>query len=90
LHGQTLRDLKSEFASIQNGGVVTSADKEMWEYLANLCKNSNNGIKGRAFDGYESARQNENSGPFDETKENRRTYMDTILVGGKGTKFERT
>ena len=49
-HAQTIRDLTSKFASIKDGDVVGSADKELWEYFANLYKNSNKGIKGRGKD----------------------------------------
>jgi hypothetical protein len=37
----------SKFAPIKDGDVVASVDMELWEYFANLYKNSNNGIKGR-------------------------------------------
>jgi hypothetical protein len=49
-HAQTIRDLTSKFASIKDGDIVGSADKELWEYFANLYKNSNKGIKGRGKD----------------------------------------
>lgn len=43
----TIRYLTSKFASIKDGDIVHAADKELWEYFANLYKNSNKGIKGR-------------------------------------------
>jgi DNA-directed RNA polymerase subunit RPC12/RpoP len=49
-HAQTIRDLTAKFASIKDGDVVASADKELWGYFANLYKNSNKGIKGRGKD----------------------------------------
>lgn len=42
--------MTSKFASIKDGDLVASADKELWEYFANLYKNSNKGIKGRGKD----------------------------------------
>ncbi|TVY20158.1 Asparagine-rich zinc finger protein AZF1 [Lachnellula arida] len=49
-HIATIRALTSKFASIKDGDIVHSADKELWEYFANLYKNSNKGIKGRGKD----------------------------------------
>ncbi|EHL00021.1 putative Asparagine-rich zinc finger protein AZF1 [Glarea lozoyensis 74030] len=49
-HAATIRKLTSKFASIKDGDIVHSADKELWEYFANLYKNSNKGIKGRGKD----------------------------------------
>ncbi|KAH6667752.1 putative asparagine-rich zinc finger protein AZF1 [Halenospora varia] len=49
-HFATIRDLTSRFASIKDGDIVHAADKELWEYFANLYKNSNKGIKGRGKD----------------------------------------
>ncbi|TVY33920.1 Asparagine-rich zinc finger protein, partial [Lachnellula subtilissima] len=46
-HIATIRALTNKFASIKDGDIVHSADKELWEYFANLYKNSNKGIKGR-------------------------------------------
>ena len=46
-HIDTIRKLTSKFASIKDGDLVNAADKELWEYFANLYKNSNKGIKGR-------------------------------------------
>jgi len=42
--------LTNKFASIKDGDIVHAADKELWEYFANLYKNSNKGIKGRGKD----------------------------------------
>ena len=42
--------MTSKFASIKTGDIVSTADKELWEYFANLYKNSNKGIKGRGKD----------------------------------------
>jgi hypothetical protein len=47
IHARTIHDLTAKCASIKDGDVVASADKEQWEYFANLYKNSNKGIKGR-------------------------------------------
>jgi len=49
-HIATIRALTAKFASIKDGDIVHSADKELWEYFANLYKNSNKGIKGRGKD----------------------------------------
>ncbi|PVH73190.1 hypothetical protein DL98DRAFT_552790 [Cadophora sp. DSE1049] len=49
-HIKTITDLTSKFASIQDDDIVPQADKELWEYFANLYKNSNKGIKGRGKD----------------------------------------
>jgi hypothetical protein len=49
-HIATIRALTSKFASIRDGDIVHAADKELWEYFANLYKNSNKGIKGRGKD----------------------------------------
>jgi hypothetical protein len=46
-HIATIRALTARFASIKDGDIVHAADKELWEYLAGLYKNSNKGIKGR-------------------------------------------
>ena len=35
---------------MQEGDAVSAADKELWEYLSTLYKNSNKGIKGRGKD----------------------------------------
>ncbi|KAH6684487.1 putative asparagine-rich zinc finger protein AZF1 [Halenospora varia] len=49
-HTATIRSLTTKFASIKDGDIVHAADKELWEYFANLYKNSNKGIKGRGKD----------------------------------------
>ncbi|KAE8450124.1 hypothetical protein EG329_006905 [Mollisiaceae sp. DMI_Dod_QoI] len=49
-HIATIRALTQKFASIKDGDIVHAADKELWEYFANLYKNSNKGIKGRGKD----------------------------------------
>ncbi|KAH7321477.1 putative asparagine-rich zinc finger protein AZF1 [Rhexocercosporidium sp. MPI-PUGE-AT-0058] len=49
-HIDTIRNLTAKFASIKDGDIVHAGDKEMWEYFANLYKNSNKGIKGRGKD----------------------------------------
>ncbi|RKF53293.1 Zinc finger protein 79 [Golovinomyces cichoracearum] len=49
-HTATLRALTTKFASVQERDNVHAADKELWEYFANLYKNSNKGIKGRGKD----------------------------------------
>ncbi|KAG9232773.1 putative asparagine-rich zinc finger protein AZF1 [Amylocarpus encephaloides] len=45
-HVATIRTLTAKFAST-DGDSIRSKDKELWEYFANLYKNSNKGIKGR-------------------------------------------
>jgi len=62
-HAQTIRDLTSKFASIKDGDIVGSADKELWEYFANLYKNSNKGIKGRGKDRKVGANPKASSNP---------------------------
>ncbi|TVY73322.1 Asparagine-rich zinc finger protein, partial [Lachnellula suecica] len=49
-HIPTIQALTHKFASIKDGDIVHAADKELWEYFANLYKNSNKGIKGRGRD----------------------------------------
>ncbi|RDL35330.1 uncharacterized protein BP5553_07261 [Venustampulla echinocandica] len=49
-HINTIRSLTAKFASIKDGDIVHAGDKELWEYFANLYKNSNKGIKGRGKD----------------------------------------
>ncbi|SMY27003.1 unnamed protein product [Zymoseptoria tritici ST99CH_1A5] len=49
-HVETIRRLKQRFETIQEGDVVDSWEKEMWEYFVNLYKNCNKGIKGRGKD----------------------------------------
>jgi hypothetical protein len=49
-HIDTIRSLTLKFASFKDGDIVHAADKELWEYFANLYKNSNKGIKGRGKD----------------------------------------
>lgn len=49
-HAPTIRDLTAKFASMKDGDIVNAADKGLWEYFANLYKNSNKGIKGRGKD----------------------------------------
>lgn len=49
-HASTLRKLTQKFATIQAGDSVSSQDRELWEYFAQLYKNSNKGIKGRGKD----------------------------------------
>ncbi|KIW09299.1 uncharacterized protein PV09_00215 [Verruconis gallopava] len=49
-HSNTLRYLTQKFATIKEGDPVTYQDKELWEYFAELYKNSNKGIKGRGKD----------------------------------------
>ncbi|KAM7206496.1 putative C2H2 transcription factor [Naviculisporaceae sp. PSN 640] len=45
-HSATLEALIKKFATIRPSE-VSNEDKELWEYFANLYKNSNKGIKGR-------------------------------------------
>lgn len=64
-HIATIRSLTAKFASIKDGDIVHAGDKELWEYFANLYKNSNKGIKGRGKDrkvGSNSSSMNMNSG----------------------------
>ncbi|KAL2067881.1 hypothetical protein VTL71DRAFT_15979 [Oculimacula yallundae] len=49
-HIDTIRNLTAKFASYKEGDVVHAGDKELWQYFANLYKNSNKGIKGRGKD----------------------------------------
>jgi uncharacterized Zn-finger protein len=49
-HSDTLRNLTQRFASFREGDAVSAQDKELWEYFADLYKNSNKGIKGRGKD----------------------------------------
>ncbi|KAF2404215.1 hypothetical protein EJ06DRAFT_553136 [Trichodelitschia bisporula] len=49
-HANTLRYLTQKFSQICEGDSVTAQDKELWEYFADLYKNSNKGIKGRGKD----------------------------------------
>lgn len=49
-HVETIRRLKTRFETIQDGDVVDSWEKEMWEYLSGLYRNANKGIKGRGKD----------------------------------------
>ncbi|KAK0100975.1 hypothetical protein ONS96_006207 [Cadophora gregata f. sp. sojae] len=49
-HIETIRNLTAKFASIKDGDIVHAGDKELWEYFADLYKNSNKGIKGRGKD----------------------------------------
>jgi len=49
-HVATIRALTTKFASIKDGNIVRDSEKELWEYFANLYKNSNKGIKGRGKD----------------------------------------
>src|SRR5882757_7636606 len=39
-----------KFSSVDIGELMNSQDRELWEYFANLYKNSNKGIKGRGKD----------------------------------------
>lgn len=45
-HGDTLEALIKKFATV-TPSQVSDQDRELWEYFANLYKNSNKGIKGR-------------------------------------------
>lgn len=49
-HIETIRRLKQRFQNFQEGDVVDSWEKEMWEYFGSLYKNCNKGIKGRGKD----------------------------------------
>jgi hypothetical protein len=49
-HINTIRALTTKFASLKDGDIVSSIERELWEYFANLYKNSNKGIKGRGKD----------------------------------------
>ena len=49
-HVETIRQLKLRFDNLQEGDVVDSWEKEMWEYFGSLYKNCNKGIKGRGKD----------------------------------------
>ncbi|KAF4631188.1 hypothetical protein G7Y89_g6944 [Cudoniella acicularis] len=45
-----LGGMAMKFASIKDGDIAHAAEKELWEYFANLYKNSNKGIKDRGKD----------------------------------------
>jgi hypothetical protein len=45
-----LRQLTEKFATIRDTDAITSADRDLFEYFAELYKNSNRGIKGRGKD----------------------------------------
>jgi hypothetical protein len=49
-HIETIRYLTSKFASMQHDDVFNTHERDLWEYFANLYKNSNKGIKGRGKD----------------------------------------
>lgn len=49
-HGETIRRLKQRFENFKEGDVVSTWEKEMWEYFGGLYKNCNKGIKGRGKD----------------------------------------
>lgn len=49
-HADTIRKLKQTFERISKGDVVTTFEKDMWEYFSSLYKNCNKGIKGRGKD----------------------------------------
>ncbi|KAK4179865.1 hypothetical protein QBC36DRAFT_375643 [Triangularia setosa] len=46
-HEDTIKRLTTRFATITDWSTASYEDKEMFEYLSNLYKNSNKGIKGR-------------------------------------------
>ncbi|TAQ89824.1 hypothetical protein B7494_g1870 [Chlorociboria aeruginascens] len=49
-HITTIRELTTRFASIKDGDIIQKSEKDMWDYFADLYKNSNKGIKGRGKD----------------------------------------
>ncbi|KAJ5675906.1 hypothetical protein N7462_008803 [Penicillium macrosclerotiorum] len=49
-HATTLRNLTLRFAQMGDNGPSSPQDRELWEYFAQLYKNSNKGIKGRGKD----------------------------------------
>ncbi|KAL1963189.1 hypothetical protein VTN77DRAFT_8622 [Rasamsonia byssochlamydoides] len=49
-HSTTLRNLTAKFASLRDGEMMTPEDRQLWDYFAELYKNSNKGIKGRGKD----------------------------------------
>lgn len=49
-HTDTIRNLKHRFETMRADDVVSSWEKEMWEYFGSLYKNCNKGIKGRGKD----------------------------------------
>ncbi|KAK3995077.1 hypothetical protein QBC44DRAFT_32904 [Cladorrhinum sp. PSN332] len=46
-HEESIKRLTARFATISNWDSASSEDREMYQYLATLYKNSNKGIKGR-------------------------------------------
>lgn len=49
-HASTLHNLTQRFSQLGENGPASSADRALWEYFADLYKNSNKGIKGRGKD----------------------------------------
>ena len=49
-HQDTIRNLKRRFETMREGDVVSSWEKNMWEYFGSLYKNCNKGIRGRGKD----------------------------------------
>ena len=54
-HESTVKKLAAKFATMENPENLSKADQELWQYFADLYKNSNKGIKGRG--------KNRNVGP---------------------------
>ncbi|OJJ43721.1 hypothetical protein ASPZODRAFT_73594 [Penicilliopsis zonata CBS 506.65] len=46
-HASTLRQLTLKFSAMTEGEPMSQPDRQLWEYFADLYKNSNKGIKGR-------------------------------------------
>jgi hypothetical protein len=49
-HAVTLRSLTEKFAQVRDPEEISASDRELFEYFADLYKNSNRGIKGRGKD----------------------------------------
>lgn len=49
-HSAALRQLTERFAALRNPDEISQEDRELFEYFAELYKNSNRGIKGRGKD----------------------------------------
>lgn len=49
-HIETIRALKAKYESYKDGDIVDVKEKDLWEYFAEMYKNSNKGIKGRGKD----------------------------------------
>ncbi|GAB7357253.1 hypothetical protein MBLNU459_g8230t3 [Dothideomycetes sp. NU459] len=77
-HGETIRNLKRTFELMREGDVVSSWEKEMWEYFGSLYKNCNKGIKGRGKDRRISNTGHHSATPKQEDDEPRRGSYSSV------------